>query len=71
MKATTYGVSLSESGLLIELQEFEEDGRVSTITLIDRSAWPGIVDAVAAVIAQAGVVAEAENIVDRVLYGDD
>ncbi len=68
--AIEYGVALSESGLLIEISTLQ-DGHVIESVQIERAVWPAIVQEVRDRIAARNVLAQAENVVDSVIFGDD
>ena len=57
-----YAVSLSPSGLLIDIEARQNGESVGSIQ-IDVSAWPSIVEAVRQVELQGAVEAQIENIV--------
>lgn len=63
MRDTESRVSISPSGLLIEIETLERGERTGLV-LIDRGSWPGLVQLVAAALTERRVAAEVDCIAD-------
>lgn len=63
MSDTTNHVSISPSGLLIEIETLERGERTGFVQ-IDRRSWPGLVRTVAAALTERRVAAEVAVIAD-------
>lgn len=59
MSRIEYGVSLSPSGLLINIESVE-NGKPSGSMQIQRRSWPAVVDAVAQAVMESQVRADVE-----------